>query len=63
MAGGGTAVATGSLLSSIFSGAATGAEEGAAGGAGVFSPEGIAIGALIGGTLGLGSYLWSKFHG
>ena len=63
VAGGGTAVATGSLLSSIFSGAATGAEEGAAGGAGVFSPEGIAIGALIGGTLGLGSYLWSKFHG
>jgi len=63
VAGGGAAVATGSLLSSIFSGAAAGSEEGGLAGGGVFSIEGIAIGGLIGGTLGLGSYLWSKFHG
>jgi len=61
--GGSTAVATGSLLTSIFGGAATGAEEGGVAGGGVFSPEGILIGGLVGGVVGLGSYLWSKFHG
>ena len=61
--GGTSAVAAGSLAASIFGGAATGAEEGAVAGGGIFSAETMAIGGLVGGLVGLGSYAWSKLHG
>ena len=63
VAGGITAVSTGSLASAIFGSAAVGAEEGAVAGGGIFSAETMAIGGIVGGVVGLGSYLWSKFHG
>jgi hypothetical protein len=62
-AAGVTAVGTGSLLSAVLGGAATGAEEGAVAGGGIFSAEALAIGGIVGGIVGLGSYAWSKIHG
>ena len=58
--GGAVAVGAGSLAASLFGGAAAGAEEGGILGGGVFSVETAAIGAAVGGLVGLGSYLYQK---